>query len=62
MKMIRIYIIILITFINSKDFQILDLEPYKYRYYAKDMIQSKEDILIYKFELKLKKEIFFSFF
>ena len=60
--MIPIYIIILIAFINSKDFQILDLEPNKYRYYAKDMIQSKEDILIYKFEPKAEKKNIFLLF
>ena len=62
MKMILIYIIILIVFINSKDFQILDLQPYTSTYYAKDMIQRKEDILIYKFEPKTENKNIFLFF
>ena len=62
MKMKELYIFILIAFINSYDYKILDLEPYKYAYYAKDMIQNKEDILIYKYEPKAdKKDIFLLF-
>ena len=63
MKVMLIYIIILIAFINSQDIQILDLEPYTNTYYAKDMIQRKEHILIYKFEPKTEnKNIFLIFF
>ena len=62
MKVMLIYIIILIAFINSKDFQILDLEPYTSTYYAKDMIQRKEDVLIYKFVPETEnRNIFLSF-
>ena len=50
MKMKLIYLIVLITLINSKDYKILDMEPYKSIYYVNDMLQRKEDILIYKYE------------
>ena len=63
MKVISFYIIILIAFINSKDFQILDIEPYTNTYYVKDMIQRKEDVIIYKYEPEIEnKNIFLLFF
>ena len=57
-----IFIIILIALINSKDYIILDIDPYRNTYYAKDMLQRKEDTLIYKFEPKnAKRNIFIIF-
>ena len=62
MKMNSIYIIILIALINSKEYTILDIDPYRNTYYAKDMLQRKEDTLIYKFEPKnAKRNIFLIF-
>ena len=62
MKMKLIYIIVLISVINSKDYKILDINPYKNIYYANDMFQRKEDILIYKFEPKNEKRNIFLLF
>ena len=57
-----IYIFVLIALINSKDYKIVDVDPYKSIYYANDMLQRKEDILIYKFEPKSEKRNIFLLF
>ena len=50
-----ILILLLITFINSNNYKIIDLESYKYVYYAKDINQNDDDIVIYKYEPKTEK-------
>ena len=50
MKAKYIYIFILLAFIKSYDYKILDLESYKHTYYVRDMVQNKEDIIIYEYE------------
>ena len=50
-----ILILLLITFINSNNYKIIDLESYKYVYYAKDINQNNDDIVIYKYEPKTEK-------
>ena len=50
-----ILILLLITFINSNNYKIIDLESYKYVYYAKDINQNNDDIIIYKYEPKTEK-------
>ena len=62
MKKKIIYFIILITFINSYAYEIIDLDSYKYAYYAKDLNQIKDNIVIYKFKPnKETKKIFLLF-
>ena len=62
MKMKIIYFIILITFIHSYDYKIIDLESYKYVYYAKDLNQNKDNIIIYKFKPRIEKRNIFLLF
>ena len=50
-----IFIFLFITFINSNDYKIIDLVSYKYVYYAKDINQNRDDIVIYKYEPKTEK-------
>ena len=61
--MFPFYIFILITFVNSSDYKVIDIESYKYTHYAKDIIQSKDDAVIYRFVPKtVERNIFLFFF
>ena len=60
--MILIYLVFLISFIKSYNYKIIDLEPYRYRYYVNDMSDIEDNIVIYRFQPKSdEKNIFISF-
>ena len=60
--MFPFYIFILITFVNSSDYKVIDIESYKYTHYAKDIIQSKDDAVIYRFVPKTEEGNIFLLF
>ena len=48
-KMVFIYLFILLAFANSYQYQIIDLEPYRYKHYADELVKAKDNIIIYRY-------------
>ena len=57
--MVLFFIFIILTFTNSYQYKIIDLEPYIYTYYVNDM---EDNIAVYKFQPQSEeKKIYISF-
>ena len=57
-----IYLLILIALINSHEYTTVDLEPYRYIHYVNDILETEDNIAIYKFQPEsFEKNIYISF-
>jgi len=60
--MVFLYIFILLAFTNSYQYQIIDLKPYRYIHYTDDLVKTKDNIVIYKYQTKsTERKIYISF-
>ena len=56
------YTLLLVILTHSYQYEIIDLEPYRYIYYVNDIIKSENNTIIYKFQPQSKKQDIYIYF